>query len=506
VKNGRLVFPSGAEYRVLVLPQSDTMTIPLAKKIGALAEGGAKIVGSAPRYTPGLAGGRSHGREFAAKLISTLDHRHMFREGAEGPAILKASWIGPAARFKRVLSIADTFGPAELSLTATAPINVRVNGVEVQPVRIEHMLDRKYTEGYRRVAVFHLRKALRAGSNEIEVSCEQPVEVAGVLAIDRLVVTDAEWGAPVVGPLGIPPFLSPRQDDIYAPSIAIETLLTDLKVTPDFTADRPLRFAHKQTPEGDLYFVSNPQRRVLNALCTFRIDGRRPELWHPESGEMRELPDFTTSGGRTTVPLRFEPDESYFIVFRRAGRPSPNARNFPTLRAVARIDGTWEAAFDSTPIRFDKLESWTARPEDGVRYYSGTAVYRKTFARPPAARGRLVLDLGVVHEFAQVLLNGKDLGVRWKRPFRFDITDALKAGDNTLEVRVTNLWPNRMIGDERLPPDAEWNKSRLVRWPDWVLQGKSSPTGRFTFTHIRPYTKDSPLLPSGLLGPVTVLA
>jgi hypothetical protein len=105
-----------------------------------------------------------------------------------------------------------------------------------------------------------------------------------------------------------------------------------------------------------------------------------------------------------------------------------------------------------------------------------------------------------------VLLNGKDLGVRWKRPFRFDITDALKAGDNTLEVRVTNLWPNRMIGDERLPPDAEWNKSRLVRWPDWVLQGKSSPTGRFTFTHIRPYTKDSPLLPSGLLGPVTVLA
>jgi hypothetical protein len=175
---------------------------------------------------------------------------------------------------------------------------------------------------------------------------------------------------------------------------------------------------------------------------------------------------------------------------------------------VAEIGAPWEVEFDpkwggpASPVRFEKLDDWTARPEEGIRYYSGTAIYRTAFPKPPAARGRVILDLGWVREFAQVRLNGTDCGVQWKRPFRCDISGALKPGENKLEVRVTNLWPNRMIGDAGLPDDAEWAGNRLKRWPDWLLDGKTSPTGRFTFTHIRPYKKDSPLLSSGLLGPV----
>ena len=114
------------------------------------------------------------------------------------------------------------------------------------------------------------------------------------------------------------------------------------------------------------------------------------------------------------------------------------------------------------------------------------------------------LVLGDVKNLAEVRLNGKDLGVLWKPPFRLEITDAVRVGKNRLEIRVTNLWPNRLIGDEQLPDDREWKGKELRAWPDWLLAGKPSPTGRFTFTTWHHWTKDSPLLPSGLLGPVTI--
>jgi hypothetical protein len=108
---------------------------------------------------------------------------------------------------------------------------------------------------------------------------------------------------------------------------------------------------------------------------------------------------------------------------------------------------------------------------------------------------------------AEVKLNGKDLGLLWKRPFRVDLTDAAKAGDNQLEVRVTNLWPNRMIGDEHLPQDSERNKDGTLKsWPQWVLDNKPNPTGRFTFTSWRLWKASDPLLESGLIGPVTLVS
>jgi hypothetical protein len=140
-----------------------------------------------------------------------------------------------------------------------------------------------------------------------------------------------------------------------------------------------------------------------------------------------------------------------------------------------------------------------------VKYFSGTASYEKEIEIPAERllnRRELWLDLGAVKNFAEVSLNGQDLGVLWKPPFHIDITAAAKTGANRLVVKVTNLWPNRLIGDEQLPEDREWKGKRLGEWPQWVLDGKPSPTGRLTFTTWHHWTKDSSLLPSGLLGPV----
>ena len=152
------------------------------------------------------------------------------------------------------------------------------------------------------------------------------------------------------------------------------------------------------------------------------------------------------------------------------------------------IAGPWEVAFDPKwggppQITFDSLVDWTKRAEEGIRHYSGTAIYRKSFRldAPPAAGERLLLNLGEVHESAAVRLNGKDLGVAWTHPARVDITPAVRVGENQLEISVVNLWPNRLIGDEGLPPEK-----------------------RFTQTNLHKFSAATPLYPSGLVGPVTL--
>jgi hypothetical protein len=185
------------------------------------------------------------------------------------------------------------------------------------------------------------------------------------------------------------------------------------------------------------------------------------------------------------------------------------------LPEAMEVSGPWQVSFPAGmgapgKVVFDKLASWTDRPEAGVKVFSGTAGYTATVSVPPgmlAARKRVYLDLGAVAVMAQVRVNDKDLGVLWKPPFRLDVTDAVKPGDNALEVRVTNLWINRMIGDESLPEDSDRNgNGTLKSWPKWVLEGKPSPTERVTFTTWRLWKKGDPLLESGLLGPVMLRA
>jgi len=178
------------------------------------------------------------------------------------------------------------------------------------------------------------------------------------------------------------------------------------------------------------------------------------------------------------------------------------------------ITGPWNVLFPADggaprELTLDRLISWTGRPEADVKHFSGTATYRKTFVAPPNAIGRgrrCYLDLGGVHEFAQVKLNGKDLGVLWKPPFRVDVTGVLTTGENQLEVRVTNLWPNRLIGDEQLPEDSQRNPDgTLKEWPKWLQDGRPSPAGRRAFTTWRLWKKGDALLESGLVGPVRLV-
>ena len=159
-------------------------------------------------------------------------------------------------------------------------------------------------------------------------------------------------------------------------------------------------------------------------------------------------------------------------------------------------------------MTLDKLVSWSEHEDPGVRHFSGTATYMKKFRVPGEMMGRdrrIYLDLGKVQVMATVKLNGKDLGILWKPPYRVDVTEALTAGDNALEIGVTNLWINRMLGDEELGEDSDRNPDGTLKaWPQWVQEGKPSPTGRFTFTSWRLWKKGEPLVESGLIGPVTL--
>jgi hypothetical protein len=328
------------------------------------------------------------------------------------------------------------------------------------------------------------------------------------------------------------------------------------KLKPDFEFagdSKEARFAyvHRIAGKADIYFVSNQRTRSDSVECIFRVSGKMPELWHPDTGVIERAPVWHELDGRTTVNLKFDPAGSVFVIFREPASgdhvvtaktdaqwetivdknggllvkaTSDGTAEFhttagKTLKAVAanvpaplELTGIWNLSFPPdwgapASVSLDKLISWTDHTNDGVRYFSGTATYEKEIEIPSGrldTSRELWLDLGMVKNFAEVSLNGKNLGVLWKPPFRVNITSAARSGANKLVVKVTNLWPNRLIGDEQLPDDREWNGKQLASWPQWFLDGKPSPTGRLTFTTWHHWTKDDKLLESGLLGPVTL--
>ncbi|MFO1492482.1 MAG: hypothetical protein U1F87_16600 [Kiritimatiellia bacterium] len=173
------------------------------------------------------------------------------------------------------------------------------------------------------------------------------------------------------------------------------------------------------------------------------------------------------------------------------------------------MTGPWQIVFPSdsgvaAPVALDALASWSDHTDSAVRHFSGTATYSNRFELADAA-GRVELDLGRVEVMARVKVNGVDLGILWKPPYRVDITRAARPGVNELQIEVVNLWPNRLIGDAALPEDSPRNANgRLESWPAWVLEGRSSPTGRRSFVTLPLWRKEEALLPSGLLGPVEI--
>jgi hypothetical protein len=407
VKDGLIAFPGGTSYRLMVLPQMETMTPALLARIRDLVKAGATIVGPPPLKSPSLSGYPAcddEVKEIARDLWGGLD--------------------------------------APKSLTK-----------------------RSYGKG-----VIH-------------------------------------WGGEPVA-----------SQPLYPSYDLTAALLREMGVKEDFAATGPVRYGHRRTEDREIYFVANRTISPLKVDCRFRVGKGRPQLWDPVTGEQRPLPQFEQTDGLTSVPMRFDAFQSFFVVFEKVGTDRRAVRletgnggsspslNFPDLKPIQELGGAWEVAFDPKlggpgKITFDNLQDWTTRSESGIKYYSGIAIYRKNLNVANVPPGKVYLDLGLVHDMARVRLNGRDLGVVWCAPWRIEVTDAIKAGDNPLEIEVVNRWANRLIGDKQ-PADAN---ARTVERPEGLLGEEPIKTGRYTFTTHDPYKVDSKLLPSGLLGPVSLL-
>ena len=370
--DGLIVLPDGMSYRVLVLPESDRMTLPVLRKIRELVNSGATVVGPKPLKSPGLAG-------------------YPETDG-EVQAIASDLWgdLDGISRTKRV-----------------------------------------YGKG--------------------------------------LVV----WGLP------------------------LSEVLASLRVPKDVEYSRALdasiSWIHRRAGEADIYFVANRSDRPQNIEARFRVSGKEAELWHADTGAI-EPAEYSIADGRTTVPLHLAERESVFVVFRRAA--SSPSRRLPraTSTTLATVSGPWDLSFPPNlgapaKTQLAKLESWTANADEGVKYFSGTATYTKTVQAPrnwfrPGAK--VVLDLGTVKDIAEVSVNGRALGTLWKAPYQVDVTGVLKPGANQLEIKVTNEWTNRQIGDRSAPPDKK------------VLAASGSMMGGFG--------GPPSLAESGLIGPVTMIS
>ncbi len=257
---------------------------------------------------------------------------------------------------------------------------------------------------------------------------------------------------------------------------------------PEFDTD--LVWTHRSDGERDIYFVANQMDRAEDVEASFRVDGKEAELWHADTG-VTEPSAYRMENGRTLVPLHFDPCGSVFVVFQHATKD--RSRELPNLgvNELATIEGPWEISFPPNwgappKASIDPLVSWTEIPNDGIKYFSGTATYQLDLTAPPAwfkPDAKIILDLGEVKEIAELSINGKSAGgILWKPPYKVDVTSVLIPGINHLEIRVTNLWPNRLIGDQQV-------NAKPYAWVDY-----------------RPFKASTPLLQSGLLGPVRVLS
>jgi len=277
---------------------------------------------------------------------------------------------------------------------------------------------------------------------------------------------------------------------VYAGQNA-DAALKALSVAPDFDHTKPqsdtrILFVHRKLTDGDIYFLDNRNDRDETLDATFRVAGKEPELWYAETGKSGPA-SYKIADGRTTVPLHFEPWGTVFVVFRKPAKASSLTLPKPAETQLATVDGPWNVSFQPgrgapASVTLDKLVSWSDSQDKGVKYFSGTATYTRTIQASPdwfKPGTKLWIDLGDVKNLAEVTVNGTSRGIVWHAPYRVDVTSALKPGANQITIKVTNAWVNRLIGDQQ--PDA---------------------TKKYTFADVKPYKANSPLLPSGLLGPV----
>jgi len=272
-------------------------------------------------------------------------------------------------------------------------------------------------------------------------------------------------------------------------------VLNAISVGPDFTYTKPetdtkLLYVHRRLPDREIYWINSRNNRVENLEATFRLSGKLPQLWSPETGKTEPL-SYSIAEGVTKVKLHLEPNDALFVVFKDKATKSSVELPAVKVKELATISGEWKVDFQKdrgapASSTFDKLVSYTDNANAGIKYFSGTATYTKTISADKdwfTKDVELWLNLGDVKNIAEVIVNGKSLGIIWKHPFRVNIGSALKPGKNTIVIKVTNLWVNRLIGD-----------------------AQPGVSNKITYTTMPFYQANSKLLPSGLLGPVQVMS
>lgn len=337
-----------------------------------------------------------------------------------------------------------------------------------------------------------------------------------------------------------------------------------VKGQPDFN------YYHRRTENEDIYFVYNHNLTESETLdCSFLIDGKVPELWKSINGEIIELVAYSHKDGRTNLAIDLKPQESVFVVFRKKTKDFPKVTEIETnvasnplftvnqnsrkLKMQVFENGNYSSLINNTEkwsvsvtdipnpvvidnewtidfleedhykaqIKTDVLFDWTTRKEEGIKHYSGTAIYQTAFNLENGFLEQdrsFELNLGEVNVIAKVFLNGKEIGVSWLAPYNLDITSALQEGENNLIIEVTNQWTNRLIGDEKLPNQTGYNIRRgnsgfgpsdyrgdMLKMPEWFRNNKPLPEGpRKTFSAYSFQKPTDKLLPSGLLGPISI--
>jgi hypothetical protein len=251
-----------------------------------------------------------------------------------------------------------------------------------------------------------------------------------------------------------------------------------------------IAWTHRRSHEEEIYFLSNQKGEKRAFEASFRVGGKIPELYNPVTDKITVLSDWRIENGRTIIPIVLDANESCFIIFKENTKEtvSNKKQNYADLEAVQTLDENWELQFDSEykgpkeVVKTNKLFDWSTSTNDQIKYYSGTVIYKKNFAWKGNNKEKLWLDLGTIANIAEVTVNGINCGTIWTFPYKADISEALKKGKNSIEIKITNTWANRLIGDEKLPKEE-----------------------RLTWTTAPFRLQEGILLKAGLLGPVTIV-
>ncbi len=525
VKDGRIVLPDGMSYRLLVLPEVSTMTPRLLGKIKDLVEAGVTVIGSRPQKSPSLSDYPKcdeRVKQVANELWGDCDGKtvkeHAYGKGkiicgmtpeevlaktnvqpdfTAGPFI---RWIHRSANGMEIYFVASA-GPQPVETVCT----FRTSGMtpefwQPETGRIERVAAYEKAGGVTRIPI-----RLESSGSVFVVFRQSKDSFDPVVSLMR-------DGRPILPP--------PAMKERIVIEKATYGVLSDPNRTRDVRAKLQaivdageLTFRVARMAEGD-----DPAYMVVKTLIveytaggkSFKVSGQDPQ----------DITLFTAAGAEHVAQVQGGAKGRLWLQAWQPGQYEVKTASGRTLQGKTstmpqpqEITGSWDLRFPPnagapTQVTLEKLISWSEHSDPGVKYFSGTATYTKTINVPREMLGknrRLYLDLGTVQMMAQMKLNSKALGILWKAPYRVDITDAAKAGKNTLEVEVTNLWVNRMIGDETMPEDSSRNPNgTLKEWPQWVKEGKPSPTGRYTFTSWRLWKAGDPPQPSGLIGPVTL--